>query len=188
MNRTLTPAGFALALLLLAGCATPGPTTAEREDVVERTAVVEAIDPNTREVLLRTEDGRPITVIAGREVRNFGQIEVGDTVRAVFAESVAARMAEPDEGGPTTGMMLTERAAEGEAPGAATGMTIQTVVEVLAYDPRSHVATFRMPEGDVHSLVVKPEMRAFAAARQPGDRVAITFTEAFAVVLEPTEG
>ena len=156
----------ALAALALAGCVA-GPTTAQREDVVERTAVVEAIDPDTR------------------EVRNFDRIEVGDTVNAIFYESVAARMAEPDEGGPTTGMLVTERAAVGERPAGATGLQIDTVVEVIAYDPARGLATFRMPEGDVHSLVVSPEMRDFAAARQPGDRVALTFTEAFAIALEP---
>ncbi len=174
----------ALAALALAGCVA-GPTTAQREDVVERTAVVEAIDPDTREVALRTDSGRLVTVIAGREVRNFDRIEVGDTVNAIFYESVAARMAEPDEGGPTTGMLVTERAAVGERPAGATGLQIDTVVEVIAYDPARGLATFRMPEGDVHSLVVSPEMRDFAAARQPGDRVALTFTEAFAIALEP---
>ena len=175
----------ALALLVLAGCAT-GPTTAEREDFEEGTAVVEAIYPERREVLLRTADGRQLTVIAGREVRNFDQIEVGDTVRAVYMESVAARMAEPGEGGPTTGVVLTERAAPGELPGAAEGVSVTAVVDVISYDPATHVATFRMPEGDVHSLVVRPEMRAFAAARRPGDRVSLTFTQAMAVALEPT--
>ncbi len=178
--------GCTLLLIALVGCAPPpGPIAADREDVVEGTAVVEAIDREQREVLLRTADNRPIRVLAGGAVRNFDQIEVGDTVRVVYYESVAARMAEPAEGGPTVGVVATERAPAGARPAAAEGAVISTVVEVISYDPATAVATFRMPEGNVHSVVVNPEMRAFAAARSPGERVALTFTQAVAVAVEP---
>lgn len=180
--------GGVLAVLALAGCASSGPTTAEREDVIERTAVVQSVDPERRRVELLTAEGRPITVIAGREVRNFSQIEPGDTVRAVFVESVAARMAEADESGPTTGVVATQQAPLGARPGAAVATEVNTVVEVISYDPATHVATFRTPEGTVHSIVVAEPMRAFAAARQPGDRVALTLTEAVAIALEETQG
>jgi hypothetical protein len=69
--------------------------------------------------------------------------------------------------------------------GPTTGVQTQTVVEVIDYDPETAVATFQMPEGDVHSPVVSSPLRDLAATRAPGDLMAMTLTEAVAIALEP---
>ena len=40
----------------------------------------------------------------------------------------------------------------------------------------------------VQNVVVKPEMRDFAAARKSGDRIDLTITQAVAVSIEETAG
>jgi hypothetical protein len=73
-------------LLMSFGCAQheappSAPQSAQREAMLDTRAVVEKVDQNTREVRLRTADGRDLTVVAGPEVRNLAQVSAGDTVR-----------------------------------------------------------------------------------------------------------
>jgi hypothetical protein len=179
-------AGLALAVQL-AGCATT-PETVTSQTTAEMRATVEIIDPVTRQVLLRGQDGRIVSITAGPEVRNFDRLSPGDKVRAVFVESIAARMAEPGEAAVTRAGVATERAPVGGTPGGATGVAIQSVVSWVSYDPRTFVSTFVGPSGLTHSVVTPEEMRRFAASRRPGDRVHIDFTTAFAIGIETVAG
>lgn len=181
--------------LLVAGCAgkdaeapPPAAQSAQRETMLETTAVVEHVDQKTREVRLRGADGRTVTVVAGPEVRNLPQLATGDVVRLTYYESVAVRMAEPAETGPATAAAMAARAPEGEKPAAMLGGAIDVVVTMVAYDPATAVATFTTPDGATQSVVVHPAMRAFAAARRPGDRVAVELTRAVAVSIMETTG
>ena len=160
-------------LLVSLGCThqeTPpaAPQSAQRELMLDARAVVEKVDQNTREVRLRTTDGKELTVLAGPEVRNLAQLSAGDTVRLTYYERVAARMAEPGAGGPATTSVVASGAPEGSKPAGVYGATTDMVVEFLAYDPATGVVTFKTPDGVTQNVVVNPAMREFAAARRPG--------------------
>jgi hypothetical protein len=178
--------------LLLAGCAgqrdepPPAQSTAQRETVIETMATVEKVDQTTREVTLRATDGEVVTVVAGPEVRNLPQLAAGDVVRLSYLESIALRMAEPGEGGPATATVIAGRNAEGEQPGGIVGAAVNMVVTFQSYDPATATATFLTPEGQTESVIVHPAMRAFAAARRSGDRVAVELTNAVAVSIVET--
>ena len=177
------------ALLLTLGCThqetqPAAPQAAQREMMLDTRAVVESVNQNTREVRLRTTDGKELTVLAGPEVRNLAQVSVGDTVRLTYYESVVARMAGP----PATTSVVTGRAPEGSKPAGLYGATTDMVVEFLAYDPATGMVTFKTPDGVTQNVVVNPAMRGFAAARQPGDRVAVQFTNAVAAAIVETGG
>ena len=71
--------------------------TAERGVTVEGTAIVRSVDAETRKIVLDNEEtGQTETIVAGPEILNFDQIEVGDTVKAIYTLGMAARMALPD--------------------------------------------------------------------------------------------
>jgi hypothetical protein len=180
-------------LLMLLGCshqeAPPaGPQSAQRQAIMETTAVVDTVDQNTREVRLRTADGRELTVIAGPEVRNLAQVEAGDVVRLSYFEKVVARMAEPGAGGPATASVVSSRAPEGGTPAGMVSATVDMVVEFLAYDPVAGVVTIKTPDGATQKVLVDPAMREFAAARRPGERIAVQLTSAIAVSIVETAG
>jgi hypothetical protein len=180
-------------LLVSLGCThqeTPpaAPQSAQRELVAETSAVVEQVDQKTREVRLRRADGKVVTVVAGPEVRNLAQVSAGDTVRLTYYESVVARMADPGAGGPATTSVVTSRAPEGSKPAGLVGATVDAVVEFLGYDPATGVVTFKTPEGVTQRVVVSPAMRGFAAARRPGERVAVQLTNAVAASIVETGG
>ena len=181
------------ALLVSMGCSqqeTPpaGPQSAQRELMLDTRAMVENVNQHTREVRLRTTDGKELTVLAGPEVRNLAQVSPGNTVRLTYYESVVARMAEPDADGPATTSVVTSRAPEGSKPAGLYGATTDMVVEFLAYDQVTGIVTFKTPDGATQNVVVNPAMRGFAAARQPGDRVAVQFTNAVAASIVETGG
>ncbi|MHA1527766.1 MAG: hypothetical protein ACTSVG_02005 [Alphaproteobacteria bacterium] len=178
MNKLISLAACAI-VATLAACATP-PEPASRMRTLETSAVVESIDMETRHILLKTEDGRKITIVAGPEVRNFAQLEPGDRVKAAYYESVAVRMAADDASG-TNSSAAVVRAPEGAKPAGAVGTSVSTIVTLISYDQDTSVVTFTTPDGLPHSLVVKPEMRDFAKALKPGDRVEIVYTEALAI-------
>lgn len=161
------------------------PLTAQRESVIETSAVVESVDQKTREVRLRAANGRELAVVAGPEVRNLPQLHVGDVVRLAYYEGVAVRMAEPNAGGPATGTIFASGAPTGGKPAGLAGVTLDMVVEVVSYDATTGIATFKTPDGVMNSVTVDPAMREFAAARRPGDRVAVAITKAVAISIEP---
>lgn len=176
--------------LVVGGCSSraEGPETAERESAVVARAAVESVDQETRQVLLRTEDGRLLSFVAGPEVRNLGQVESGDVVRVEYYQAVAVEMAQPGDSEVPMTVEAAGRAAEGEKPGAFAATATDFVVEVVSYDPDTALALVLMPDGEERVLKVAPEMRDFAAAREPGDRVRVTVTQAVAIGIEELGG
>ncbi len=178
-------------LLACASCAhqeapSAAPLAAQREAMLNGSGVVEQVDQNTRAVRVRMMDGTELDVVAGPQVRNLAQVSAGDTVRLSYYEKVTARMAEPDAGGPATTSVVTSRAPVGSTPGGLVRATMDVVVEFVAYDPATGIVTVKTPEGVTQTIEVDPAMRDFAAARRPGERVALQITNAVAVLIDKT--
>ena len=182
------PLAITALALLASACAAPEPVVVSAETTAQMRGVIEIIDPVTRQVVVRGEDGRAVTVTLPPEARNFDQLKPGDRVAATYAESVAARMATPDDRRETVIGTAAGRAPVGAAPGAAAGMALTSVVTWVGYDSATMIATFTGPTGLTHSVAVPAEMRAFAAARRPGDLVAIDYSEAMAIGVEKIGG
>ncbi len=164
---------------------------AQEGAVVEQTAIgtalVHDVDLSTRQVLLETEDGRFITVVAPPEARNLPQVEVGDTVAVGYYGGIIASLVPPgSEPIPTQGDTSLVRTEEGERPAGATVTTLDTSVVFKAYDADTGQVSFEPQEGPERSLVVSdPEMRAFVETLEPGDVVQVTLVEVIALVVEP---
>jgi hypothetical protein len=179
-------------LLLCLGCAGPqtppaAPQSAQREAMLDTRAVIEHVDQETRVVRLRMKDGTELDVFAGPQVRNLAQLAAGDIVQLSYYESVTARMAAPDAGGSATTSVVTSRAPEGTTPAGLVRTTTDVVVEFVAYDPVTGMVTFKTPDGATQTVEVDPAMRGFAAARRPGERVALQFTNAVAASIVKTD-
>lgn len=180
-------AAVLLALSISACSNTPtAPQSAERETIVTRTAVVESVNQQSRQVLLRGEDGRMLSIVAGPEVRNLAQLEKGDVVRFDYFEAVSVRMADPSDDTAPEGVVVAERAPEGGRPGASAAASVRMVVDFISYNTDTAVATFRTPDGTVQTARVDPAMRDFAAGLREGDQVDLTMTQAVAVSIEET--
>ena len=168
----------------VSGAVSTEPGKGKAVSVVSATAKVESVNPQTREVVLKTHDGKTHTVVAGDEVRNFDQIKPGDTVKAKYMEALTLELKKGGKevvGRKETGSM--DRAAAGEKPGGLAAREVTVVADVVAVDHKTNTISLKNEHGEVVPLHLNdPEQVKLV---KKGDQVQATYTEAFAVALEP---
>jgi hypothetical protein len=81
-------------------------------DEAQIRAVIDSVDPATRQVLLRGSQDGMVAVTAGPEVRNFGQLKPGDEVVVTYREALAAELAKPGSSAPPAQMVRRTNRAE----------------------------------------------------------------------------
>ena len=147
---------------------------------VEARATVTAVDPSTRMVTLKTEDGQTLDVEAGPEVKNFDQIKVGDTVKATYMESVAFQVAPKGET-PGGAVQIADRIPGG----VAVGKQVTTSFKVASVDPATNILWVTLPDGNTKKIQVQdPKAQERLKTLSPGNVVAVTYTQAMALQLE----
>ena len=182
--RITATAVTAIVVGILASCQTKETKPATVERTSEVTATVAAIDVPGRLVTLRGADGKLFTVEAGEEVRNLPQVEVGDRVVVRYFEAIAAQVAEP--GQEASASATATRAPLGAMPGAGLAQEVTGTVKITALDLANHTVSFTDPEGLAQTITVQdPKRRDFIKTLKVGDDVAITYTEALAITVEP---
>jgi len=147
------------------------------------TALVEAIDHETRVVTVLKPDGESITFTASDEVRNLAQVNVGDYLVAEYVETVSIEVMANDgmqaEAAAVSAMARTEK---GEMPGVAAmdAMIVTSTVEEINLETN----TFKLKEADgsINEYMARnPENLKRAAV---GDLVVTTVTASVAIVVE----
>jgi hypothetical protein len=201
MKRTNELALFALSLLALVGCHTPTQTPpppsvstassnvpghAVREDIVKVSAVVEAIDHETREVTLRDSEGKQVTFRADDSIRNLAQVQRGDRVDATYYRSLAIDLHKKGQATPgVSGAAAAGRAPVGAQPSAAGGQTVTMIATIRALDREKQTATLEGPDGQLTTIAVHNPAHFDVA--KVGDLVEINYTEAVAISVEKSE-
>ena len=145
------------------------------------TAKVVAIDAAKRKITLVSPSGNKRTYTAGPEVANFGQIQVGDQVRAVVTEEAAVFIG---SGAPPSAMVGAgvALAPVGAKPGGMMVETAQVTAKVTAVDVAKRKITFELPDGT--SKKVKVGKKIDLSAVQPGDNVTVQVSEGVALGVE----
>jgi len=150
------------------------------------TAIVEAIDYDTREVTLVDDMGDVVTLIAGEGVRNLNQVSVGDVLIAEHVENITVEVFKGDgRGAEQAEMFSAARAEEGEMPGgvAIDSVVIVAVVKAINLDDNTFV--LEGPDGRLQEYqAMNPDNLRLA---EVGDIVAITMTESLAIAVEKSE-
>ena len=160
----------------------PGKATAVR--AAQISAQVVSIDKATRTVTLKGPQGNVVDVVAGDEVRNFAQINVGDFVVVRYAQSLTLELRKVKGAvGDVTVREGAARAKPGERPGAVGAREVTAIATVTAVDPKKSTITLKGPRGNVVTLDVQnPDQ--FKVVKK-GDQVEVTYTEALALSVEP---
>src|SRR4051812_5236828 len=175
MKRLLLCCG--MAAILLVGCAkddkqaTAGPKPSSfQEQKQTMTATVDAVDPATRMITLRGQDGDSATFKVGDHVRNLDQVKVGDRVAVDYYESVSIKVLPPGEAVNDV-RAAVDRAQPGEKPGGmvAQHTTLTATVEML--DKKKSMVTLRGPNGNLHTITARDPKNL--ANVNVGDRVVI---------------
>jgi len=189
MNKALT---LLITLLLFSSPVWSGETAATADkpsmsasQTVTVSALVEAINHETREVTLRGPEGNSVSFIASEEARNLGQVSVGDVVIAEYVQSISIDVFANDgtEAG-AGGLTVAGRTEKGEMPGMA--VMDATVVTATVEEINIEANTFKLkgPDGEISEYTARnPENLKKADV---GDLVVITMTEAVALSVEKT--
>ena len=182
---------LAVAAISAAGCKSEGeastqkPGTAEVSKTVSEKASVVSIDKKNRLVTLKDKDGQTLTVLCGPEVRNFDQIEAGNSVVVRYLVSLAVALVKPNETPPASATVAAGRAEKGDKPGAAVAGQITATVKIESVDLKKNLVVFTAPNGGLRAVnVERPEGVKFIQGIKPGDLVQITYTEALALSVE----
>jgi hypothetical protein len=146
-------------------------------------AVVEAIDHETRVVTVRKADGEELTFTASEEARNLDQVDVGDILIAEYTESIDIQVLPNDGMEPEAAAAAAmARTKKGQMPGFAA--MEQVVITATVEDINIEANTFKLkgPDGEINEYTARnPENLKRAMV---GDLVVITRTDAVAVVVE----
>ena len=150
---------------------------------VRATVTVTAIDKSTRTITLKGADGKEFPLVAGPEVRNFDQLQVGSQVVVGYLEALAIEL---KKGGGAK-VERVDSSAEGRAeagakPGAVAARKVTAVGDVIALDAATQTATLRGPNRTVDLHVPDPKQFKLIAV---GDQMQVTYTEAVAISIEP---
>jgi len=147
------------------------------------TALVEAIDHETRVVTVRKSDGEAITFTASDEVRNLAQVSVGDYLVAEYVETVSIEvMANDGMEAEAAEVSAMARAEEGEMPGVAAMEAMVVTATVEEINLETNTFKLKEPDGSINEYMARnPENLKLA---EVGDLVVTTITASVAIVVE----
>ena len=160
------------------------PGKASVEHIVDVTAMVIAIDRTTRDITLKGPKGNRLVVTAGPEVKNFDLINVGDKVHARYVEALVLEL---KKGNDLAVTRTEEKSAMGAMPGqqphGIAGRRITVVADVVAVNRETKTVTLQGPELTAEVTVDSPDQ---LRRIKKGDQVYATYTQALAMVVEPS--
>ena len=196
MNKPFVAALSVLGLLFAGGCATPPPqqrvqsiatpppsAQLEYRDKITATAIVDAVDLDNREVVLRGKGGKLHTVQVSEDVQNLPQVKVGDRVELTYYEALAVDFPKNMAGLPPRQETLTvERALPGQRPSGMVRKDVEVVANVTAVNPKTRRVSLQSAN-DAVTLKV-PDSIDIGALRV-GDQVRANYIRELAVAVEP---
>ena len=164
--------------------ASKAPASMQREKLEEVSAAITAIDPATRMITLKADDGSTGSYEVGPEVKNFAQMKVGDHVVVSYYRGLAAEVkpAGTVVSKDVQQVDLATTAKSGEKPAAGIGTAVKATVVVQKVDTKANTVTITRPDGSVKTVnVLSDEGKAFIKKLKVGDKVDVVYAEAVAV-------
>lgn len=171
-----------LALSMFACSKTPPPPAPDtvtpltwQSSELKTTATVVSVNLKTRNVTLRSPEGRTFTIHVGKEAVNLPQVKKGDVITVTFSREVEVFLAEPGEQINEQTVVLA-RAKPGSKPhGVGVAQTIVTA-KIFAIDKPNQLVKLEFIDGT--ERVVKAQNPATLDKVKAGDTIAISYIEA----------
>lgn len=149
-------------------------------------ATVMKVDKANRQLTLKTDDGKTMTVSVPAGVQRLNEIKVGDHINVDYYEAVALSLNKPGaaKGGEETRVMR----GAGKLPNGMIAKKVSGTVTVVNVDTSNNMLTVRRPNGDMETIhVTDPQLQSQLASIKEGDKIHATYTQA-AVVTVTREG
>ncbi len=176
----------ALVLPAMAACA-----SVDTQQTTTVNAVVETIDPVTRELLLRgnggAQSGALLTMIVGNQVQRLNEIHSGDRVTVTYYQALAAKVVSPLTGSKQAFEGVdVDRNDTAQRPGGEITRVRRGRVTITALDPAAGSVSFVGPDKLPRTVVAKnPDVLAFIKQLRVGQQVDISYEEALAISVQP---
>lgn len=150
--------------------------------MVSARAQVVAVDQERRLVTLRDEAGDTATVKVGPEVKRLNEVKPGDYVVARYVEALALDIRKSGTGAAKMVERDTLIRVAGPRPAAIAAKVITATVEIAAIDAANKQVTIKTGSGATIPLdVTDPDVLSGLSV---GDKVDVTYVEAFALSVE----
>jgi len=156
--------------------------------LLEVAATVEDVDHKTRLVTLKGPEGGLVTVQAGPEVKNLGQVKNGDQVDVKYFQAMAVNVVSPGENSISAPEVKASAvsAEPGAMPAGAVALAERKTVKILSVDPYKKAISFRGPDGRFREVSMdEPRLEHYLTEIKDGDIVEVVYVEALAVSVTP---
>ncbi len=150
--------------------------------MLSTTSVIGAIDSGNRIVTLKNADGTTDIIYCGPEVKRFNELKVGDKVTFRYHESLVYSITKAAASAPTTSLPQIVRNEGGARPGGTISQQMTAIVTLAAIDQKIPSVTVTTADGNKMSFKVENPKNLEGV--KVGDKVQITYTQAFAVTVE----
>ena len=149
---------------------------------VTLSATVVAIDAAARTATLKGGSGKIIDVVVPPEVKNIGDIKVGDLVTVEYAQALSLQLKPAGGIRSSTSETATAPAPAGAVAGGAAAKQVVIMANVSAVNAKAGTVTLRGPKGNSVDLSV-PDPAQLKRVKV-GDQVEAVYTEAVAITVE----
>lgn len=149
---------------------------------VTLSATVVAIDATARTATLKGGSGRIVDVVVPPEVKNIGDIKVGDLVTVEYAQALSLQLKPSGGIRSATTETASAPAPAGAVAGGATAKQVVIMANVTAVNKKNQTVTLRGPKGNSVDLHV-PDPAQLKLVKV-GDQVEAVYTEAIAITVD----
>ena len=146
-------------------------------------ATVVAIDAAARTATLKGGSGRIVDVVVPPEVKNIGDIKIGDVVTVEYARALSLQLKPAGGIRSRTSETATAPAPAGAVAGGAAAKQVVIMANVTAVNAKQGFVTLRGPKGNSVDLNV-PDPAQLKLVKV-GDQVEAVYTEAVAITVTP---
>jgi len=175
--KTIQRLLFALVFLALSSSlASAQPAEVVRNEVTVR-GTVEAIDPVSRTVKIRGEQGNVVTLDVPQSVARLDEIKVGDIISASYFDVVSVRPKPAGEAAVDRSIAPVASATPDTLPGAVKARQRVSTVTITGWDPATGVVTFTGPNGTSYARHLLARDVSLMEGLKVGDRADVTRTE-----------
>ena len=162
----------------------------DTEQTTTINAVVETVDPVSRELLLRgsggAQSGRLVSMVVSPRVQRLDQIRPGDRVTATYYQAIAAQVvnvfspaSQPFEN------VSVNRSETANRPGGEVTRVRRGRVTVTAVDSATNTISFVGPNNVERTVTARnPEVQSFIRSLHVGQQVDIVYEEALAISVQ----
>jgi hypothetical protein len=160
----------------------------EKWEHINIQATIEAIDLETRELILRGPKGNLVTVVADERVQRLNEFKVGDIISADYWIYIMAEFRDPtpeEMAEPLVILAEAGKAPKELPPAAAVGAVVKAVVTIEIINRPDMEVTVRGPRGNYVSFPATDQ--ALLEQLNVGEIAIMTYAEALALSLEKVD-